>query len=69
MGDNAGLPEREVVVLQAIADGRTNMEVAEALVISPGTVGRHVTNILNKTGCKNRAEAARYAAEHGLTEA
>ena len=35
-------------------------------MISPGTVARHVTNILNKTGCKNRADAARYAAQQGL---
>ncbi|PZC44222.1 MAG: DNA-binding response regulator [Chloroflexi bacterium] len=32
----------------------------------PYTVARHVTNILNKIGCKNRAEAATYAAQHGL---
>ena len=54
-------------MLRLIADGLSNAAIGEALVISPGTVARHVTNLLNKTGCRNRAEAARYAAEHGLT--
>ena len=61
------LTPREVEVLRLIADGASNPEIAETLVISPGTVARHVTNILNKTGCKNRTDAARYAADHGLT--
>ena len=60
------LTPRELEVLRLIADGASNPEIAEALVISPGTVARHVTNILNKTGCRNRADAARFAAEHGL---
>ena len=61
------LTPRELEVLRLIADGLSNAAIGEALVISPGTVARHVTNLLNKTGCRNRAEAARYAAEHGLT--
>ena len=60
------LTKREIEVLHLIADGASNPQIAEQLVISPGTAARHVTNILNKTGCRNRAEAARYAAEHGL---
>ena len=61
------LSPRELEVLRHIADGTSNPEIGEELVISPGTVARHVTNILNKTGCRNRADAARFAAEHGLT--
>ena len=60
------LTPREIEVLRLIADGASNPQIAEQLVISPGTAARHVTNILNKTGCENRAEAARYAAENGL---
>ena len=58
------LREREVIAL--IAEGSTNAQIAEALVISPGTVARHVSNMLAKTACKNRAELTRYAIEHGL---
>ena len=61
------LSPREIEVLRLLAMGQTNVEIAEQLVIAPGTVARHVTNIFNKTGCKNRADAARYASEQGLT--
>ena len=63
-----GLSEREVEVIQQLADGKTNAQVGELLVISPGTVGRHVSNILNKTGLSNRTQLARYATEHGLLD-
>ena len=61
-----GLTEREVEVLRLISMGMTNQAVAEELVISPGTVARHVANILSKTNSANRTEAARYASRHGL---
>jgi DNA-binding CsgD family transcriptional regulator len=61
-----GLSEREVEVLRLIAAGKTNQEIAEALVISLNTVARHVSNIFDKTGAANRAEAATYAARQGL---
>ena len=60
------LSPREREVIRLIAAGSTNAEIAEALVISPGTVARHVSNILAKTGLKNRADAARYATQHDL---
>jgi DNA-binding CsgD family transcriptional regulator len=63
-----GLSEREVDVLRLIAAGKTNKEIAEALVISINTVLRHVAHIFEKTGCANRAEAATYAARQGLTK-
>ena len=50
-----------------IAAGKSNPEIAEELVIVPGTVGRHVSHLLAKTGLKNRVELAGYAHEHGLT--
>jgi DNA-binding CsgD family transcriptional regulator len=62
----AGLSEREVEVLRLITAGRTNRDIADALIISPHTVARHVSSIFAKTGASNRAEAATYAAQHGL---
>jgi DNA-binding CsgD family transcriptional regulator len=61
-----GLSHRELEVLRLIAAGRSNAQIAEALVISPNTVGRHVSNIFDKIGAANRAEAAAYALRHGV---
>ena len=61
-----GLTQREVQVLRAVASGKSNPQVAEELFISLNTVTRHLTNIFGKTGTSNRAEAAVYAAQHGL---
>ena len=61
-----GLTEREVEVLRLIAAGKTNLEIAEDLVIAEGTARRHVANIYEKIGAANRVEAASYAAQHGL---
>ena len=61
-----GLTPREVEVLRLIANGRSNQEIASELVISFNTVTNHVKNILGKTGCVNRTEAAAYAIPRGL---
>jgi len=61
-----GLSQREIDVLQLISGGKTDREIGEELFISVKTVGNHVGNILNKTGAANRAEAAAYAALHGI---
>jgi DNA-binding NarL/FixJ family response regulator len=61
-----GLSEREVEVLRLIASGKSNPEIAEALVISVNTVYRHVSHIFDKTGVSNRVEAAGYAQHHGF---
>ena len=53
------LSSRELEVLALLADGLTDREIAEALVISPRTVESHVGSILRKLGVRNRAEAAR----------
>jgi len=53
-------------VLCLIALGKSNQEIADALVISLRTVAHHVTSILNKTNTSNRTEAAAYANRHGL---
>jgi pimeloyl-ACP methyl ester carboxylesterase len=60
------LSAREVEVLSLIAAGRSNQQIADALVISLNTVNRHVSNIFVKIGAANRAEAAAFAARHGL---
>ena len=61
------LSPRELEVVALVAAGKTNGEIAETLVIAPGTVGRHVSNLLAKTGRKNRVELTGYAHEQGLT--
>jgi DNA-binding CsgD family transcriptional regulator/pimeloyl-ACP methyl ester carboxylesterase len=60
------LSSREIEVLRLIAAGRSNAQIAEALVISPNTVGRHVSNIFDKIGAANRAEATAYALRQGI---
>jgi DNA-binding NarL/FixJ family response regulator len=63
-----GLTAREAEVLSLIASGRTNTQIAAALVISPSTVKTHINNIFGKTGISDRAQAVRYAYHHGLTD-
>ena len=46
--------------------GKTNLEIAEELVIAESTARRHVANIYKKIGAANRAEATRYAIREGL---
>jgi DNA-binding CsgD family transcriptional regulator len=61
-----GLTVREVEVLTCLAAGRTNREIAAALVISEKTVERHLSNIFGKLALSSRTAAAGYAYEHGL---
>ena len=60
------LSSREIEVLQLLASGRSNKEIASDLAISTNTVMRHVSNIYAKTSVRNRVEAAAYAGSHGL---
>jgi DNA-binding NarL/FixJ family response regulator len=60
------LTEREVEVLQLIATGATNREIAEQLVVSEGTVKNHVSNILSRLGLRDRTQAAIFARENNL---
>ena len=66
----AGTPDdltaREMDVLRLLAIGRGNADIALVLEISLNTVATHVRNILAKTDCANRTEAAAYAMRHGL---
>jgi DNA-binding CsgD family transcriptional regulator len=61
-----GLSDREREVLRLIADGLSNRDIGARLVISEKTAGRHVSNIFTKLEVHTRAQAARFAAEHGL---
>jgi DNA-binding NarL/FixJ family response regulator len=60
------LTEREVEVLRLIAQGATNREIAEELVISEGTVKNHISNILSRLGLRDRTQAAIFARENKL---
>jgi len=62
----AGLTGREVEVLQQVAKGDTNRQVAQALVISERTVAHHLEHIYDKIGISSRAAAVFFAMEHEL---
>lgn len=60
------LTEREMEVLRQIAAGKSNREIAEALVISEKTVKSHITNLLSKLHLADRTQAAVYAWQEGI---
>jgi len=64
----AGLSDREVQVLQLIARGHTNRQMAQELYLSVKTVGRHVENVYAKLGVHTRAGAAVFAMQHRLLD-
>ena len=61
-----GLTAREVEVLRLVAQGLTNEQVAQRLLISPRTVDTHLTSIYSKIGVSSRSAATRYAMQHHL---
>jgi NarL family two-component system response regulator LiaR len=60
------LTEREVDVLRLIAQGKSNKEIAEQLVVAEMTVRKHVSNILSKLHLASRTQAALYALREGI---
>ena len=62
------LSEREREVLQLLAQGSSNQEIAQELVIAVDTVKRHVSHIFSKLGVKNRLQAGRQAQLLGLLD-
>jgi len=62
----AGLTAREIAVLRLVAQGLTDAQVAEKLVLSPRTVSTHLTSIYGKLEVNSRSAATRFAVENGL---
>lgn len=60
------LTEREIAILQELARGRSNIQIAETLFLSEKTVRNHVSVILGKLGVSNRVEAATLAVQHDI---
>jgi LuxR family transcriptional regulator, maltose regulon positive regulatory protein len=65
-GPLGGLSRRELEVLALVAEGLTNRDIADRLVLSEHTVNRHVANILRKLGLTSRTAAASLAGRYGL---
>jgi DNA-binding NarL/FixJ family response regulator len=65
---DAGLTERELVIVRAVARGLSNEAIAKELWVAEQTVKFHLTNIYRKLEVSNRTEAARFAFEQGLVE-
>ena len=61
-----GLTDREVQVLRLVAAGKTNRAIGIELVITEGTVARHISNIFSKLGISSRSAATAYAYDHNL---
>jgi NarL family two-component system response regulator LiaR len=60
------LTDREIEILEQVALGKTNQEIADVLFVSERTVRTHITNILAKLGLSNRTQAALYALREGI---
>lgn len=64
-GAGASLSDRELQIIELVADGLTNQDIAEKLQISKRTVDNHISNILEKTKTDNRVALVRWALQWG----
>lgn len=64
----SSLTEREREILKLVAEGHTNNQIAERLIISPKTVDTHRTHVMDKLNLHSRAELVKYAMRRGLLE-
>ena len=62
---NIGLSAREIEIIELVAEGLTNQEIANRLTISKRTVDNHVSNVFTKTGSKNRVALLNWAMDNG----
>lgn len=62
---SVSLSGRELEIIELVAEGLTNQEIAERLTISKRTVDNHVSNVFTKTGSKNRVALLNWAMDHG----
>jgi DNA-binding NarL/FixJ family response regulator len=60
------LTKREAEIAVLIAEGLTNVEIAERLMLVPGTVANHIANAMERLGARNRAQLAVWAVGQGL---
>jgi NarL family two-component system response regulator LiaR len=66
MTSESALTEREIEILQHLAQGKSNQNIADDLFLSERTVRTHITNILGKLGLSNRTQAVLYALREGI---
>jgi len=62
----AMLTDREIEILELVAEGLSNQDIGERRQISERTVGTHISNMLSKLGLENRTQLALFALRHGL---
>ncbi len=67
-GERLGLTEREFAVLEAVARGLSNQQIAKEFWVTEQTVKFHLRNVYRKLGVANRTEAAHYAYRHGVAD-
>ncbi|WP_096273627.1 response regulator transcription factor [Paucisalibacillus globulus] len=60
------LSPREITITKLVGEGKTNKEIADELYLSIGTVKNHITQILQKSGLRDRTQLAIYAIKHDL---
>jgi two-component system, NarL family, invasion response regulator UvrY len=65
----AALSQREVQVMEMLANGQTNREIADALAISVKTIDTHRGHVLKKLQLRNNSDLTRFAVKHGLIQA